>query len=136
MRIFIDTNVLISAALFPTGVAAAAYNKAVSAPCEPVVSDYVVDELRRVFARKFPHRQEALDSFLAALSSCVRIVLTPEDEETDEGAVRDSNDRPILRAARSCAADVLLTGDKDLLESGIGNPRIISSSEFLSSLDV
>lgn len=53
MRVFLDTNILLSAALFPEGVAAAAYDRAVSAPNDAVVSGYVVDELRSVFARKF-----------------------------------------------------------------------------------
>lgn len=61
MRVFIDTNVLVSAALFPGGVASRAYYRAVSDPYDPMVSDYVIDELRRVFSRKFPQRMQALD---------------------------------------------------------------------------
>lgn len=80
MRIFIDTNVLISAALFPNGVAANAFERAVSTPNDPIVSDYVIDELRRVFARKFPKKLPALDTFLAAISSCIEIVVTPNLE--------------------------------------------------------
>lgn len=131
MRVFIDTNVLISAALFPGGVASRAYYKAVSDPCDPMVSDYVIDELRRVFSRKFPQRMQALDAFIAALSSAVTIVVTPEDEVDDEATIRDVNDRPILRAARRAGADVLVTGDKDFLESSVDDPRILSPSDFL-----
>lgn len=54
MRIFIDTNILISAALFSEGVASKAYFKAVSTPNDPIISDYVIDELMSVFRRKFP----------------------------------------------------------------------------------
>ena len=54
MRVFIDTNILISAALFPGSVPDRAYRLAVEAPNEAVVSDQVVDELRRIFNRKFP----------------------------------------------------------------------------------
>lgn len=61
MRVFIDTNVLVSAALFPGGTASRAYYKAVSDPYDPMVSYYVIDELRRVFSRKFPQRMQALD---------------------------------------------------------------------------
>ena len=131
MRVFIDTNVLISAALFPSGAASRAYLKAVSVPCDPVVSDYVIDELRRVFSRKFPQRMKALDAFIAALSSTVSIVVTPEGKMSDEAQVRDVNDRPILRAARAAGVDVLVTGDKDFLDSTVDNPRILSPSEFL-----
>ena len=45
MKVMIDTNVIISAALFPQGKAAEAFIKAVLYPYEPVVCDYVVDEL-------------------------------------------------------------------------------------------
>ena len=131
MRVFIDTNILISAALFPGGVAATAYAKAVSDPNDPIVSDYVIDELRRVFARKFPQRMAALDSFLAGISSCVSIVSTPEAVIDGEGAIRDPNDRPVLRAARACGADVLLTGDKDFLDAEIKNPIAVSAGDFL-----
>ena len=45
--------------------------------------------------------------------------------------IRDVMDRPILRAALNANADVLLTGDKDFLESGLSHPRIMTATEFL-----
>lgn len=131
MRVFIDTNILISAALFPGGVASAAYFKAISSPHTAVISDYVVDELKSVFRRKFPTRTQELSAFLAELSSTVEIVKTPDDEPDSEAQVRDPHDVPILRAACSCGADVLLTGDKDLLEAGIDDPIVVSAGDFL-----
>lgn len=71
MRIFIDTNVLLSAALFPDGVAACAYEAAVSSPHRPIISDYVISELRAVFERKFPNKVPALDRFLGSFSNAV-----------------------------------------------------------------
>ncbi|MBR1828208.1 MAG: putative toxin-antitoxin system toxin component, PIN family [Atopobiaceae bacterium] len=131
MRVFIDTNILISAALFPKGVAAEVYFKAVSAPNDAIVSDYVIDEMRSVFRRKFPDRMGALDAFLPAISSAMEVVLTPSGAVADEGEIRDPHDAPILRAAIAGGADVILTGDKDLLESGIERPRISSAGDFL-----
>ena len=49
MRIMIDTNVIISAVLFPQGRAALAFMKAMSAPYQPIVCDYIVEELKRKF---------------------------------------------------------------------------------------
>ena len=49
-----------------------------------------------------------------------------------ETQIRDVNDRPILRAAINAKADVLLTGDKDFLESGVKNPAIMTPTEFLN----
>ena len=40
------------------------------------------------------------------------------------------NDRPILRAALNAKADILLTGDKDFLESGIDTPKIMTAADF------
>ena len=63
MRIMIDTNIFISAILFPKGQASAALNKALVPPYEPVTCDYVIDELRRKFNEKFAHRRNELDAF-------------------------------------------------------------------------
>ena len=51
---------------------------------------------------------------------------------TTETQIRDVNDRPILRAAIEAKADVLLTGDKDFLESGVKKPAIMTPAEFLN----
>ena len=57
--------------------------------------------------------------------------LRNEDENMSESQVRDADDRPILRAAIAAKADVLLTGDKDFLESGLESPKIMTPAEFL-----
>lgn len=49
MKIMIDTNIIISAALFPNGKAARAFLKALFSPYTPLACDYVVDELHRKF---------------------------------------------------------------------------------------
>ena len=41
MRLMLDTNILISAALFPNGIAARAYKKAIMPPFEPVICDTI-----------------------------------------------------------------------------------------------
>ena len=46
MRLLIDTNILISAALFHDSVPAKAFTKAVSSPHETVVCDYSLDEMQ------------------------------------------------------------------------------------------
>lgn len=64
MKIFIDTNVLISAALSPYSVSYKAYKRAVSYPNHAVICDQNVEELKTVFNRKFPNRISSLRSFL------------------------------------------------------------------------
>lgn len=131
MRVMIDTNIFISAILFPNGKASAALVKALLPPFVPVTCDYVIDELRRKFQEKWPNRITELDAFLFSSLSIIEIVKTPESIAEDEKLVRDEKDRPILRAALDAGADLFLTGDKDFLESSIKDPRIISVADFL-----
>ena len=127
----LDTNIIISAALFPNGRASSAFYKALMSPYQPIVCDYVVDELHRKFREKFPNRLTELEAFLYNVLSIIELVPTPEAEALIENQIRDPKDRPILRAALNAHADLFLTGDKDFLESSVSDPRIISVSEFL-----
>lgn len=132
MRVMLDTNILISAALFPKGRAAEAFFKAISPPYEPLICDYVVDELRRKFREKFPERMTELEAFLFHVLSQIPLVAVPDEAVKAECMIRDPKDRPILRAALDAHADLFLTGDKDFLESSVTDPRIISAADFLA----
>ena len=46
-RVMIDTNIFISAILFPNGKASSALKKVLTQPYQPVTCDYVIDELLR-----------------------------------------------------------------------------------------
>lgn len=131
MKIMIDTNVIISAILFPKGKAAQAFQKAVSVPYEPIVCDYIVDELRRKFTEKFPEDKEQLNEFLNGMFKSVEVVTTPKGRVGAEEKIRDVKDRPILRAALHEDVELFVTGDKDFLESAVKKPKIISTSDFL-----
>ncbi len=131
MRILIDTNVLISAALRANGVPYQAYVKAASYPNHGLICEQNVEEMKRIFNKKFPKRLAALDKFLSMALLTLELVPIPTDENMSESQVRDADDRPILRAAIEAQADVLLTGDKDFLESGLKNPMIMTPAEFL-----
>ena len=133
MKILIDTNILISAALNPQGTPFKAYVKAVSYPNSGIICEQNLDELRRIFNRKFPLKMQALDEFLALALTSIEIVPIPDEQSELENKVRDVMDRPILRAAISAKIDIILTGDKDFLESGIKTPKILTASEFLET---
>lgn len=132
MRILIDTNVLISAALSPNGAPFQAYVKAASYPNHGMICEQNVDEMKRIFNKKFPTRLNALNRFLSVALMTLELVPVPTDEDDAEAQIRDVKDRPILRAAIHAKADVLLTGDKDFLESGLKSPKILTPSDFLN----
>lgn len=131
MRILIDTNILISAALNSHGTPYKAYLKAVTYPNKGIICDQNIEELWRIFNRKFPTKISMLEKFLAYSLSVIEVATTPEMEEDAEKLIRDVKHRPILRAALNAKADVLLTGDKDFLESGVTDPKIMTAAEFL-----
>ncbi len=131
MRVLIDTNVLISAALNINSVPFKAYSKAASYPNHGIICEQNVDEMKRIFNKKFPHRLPSLDKFLSLALMTLELIPAPAEEHASELQIRDRNDRPILRAAIEAKVDILLTGDKDFLESGLKSPMILTPAEFL-----
>lgn len=85
----------------------------------------------RIFKKKFPHRLASLDKFLSLALITLELIPVPTNENAVEIKIRDVNDRPILRAAIEAKADILLTGDKDFLESGLEVPAIMTPADFL-----
>ena len=132
MRVLIDSNVLISAIYAPNSVPHQAYKKAVESPYQGLICTFSLEELRRVFNRKLPKHIPQLERFLAETIPVVEIVPIPSIVHSDEDKIRDINDRPILRAAVSAGADIILTGDKDFLESGLQAPHMMTAADFLS----
>lgn len=132
MRVLIDTNVLISAALNPDGIPFQAYQKAASYPNHGLICEQNVDELKRIFNKKFPDKMAALDRFLSVALITLELVPVSSEEQASEEQIRDTDDRPILRAAIEAGADILLTGDKDFLESGVTSPTILTPADFIN----
>lgn len=124
----LDTNVLISALVF-CGKPKLLLEKLFLSEHELYVSEYVSKEFSDTLHQKWPDRAERLISIFHKMdfNFC---------ESTNQvlGEVRDKKDIPVLSDALFNNADVLLTGDKDFLESNIIKPIILSPSmmqEFL-----
>ena len=105
MRLFLDANVLFTAAHNPKGKAALIIELGAAGIWQLATSAYAAEEARRNIARKYPSRTQPLE----ALVQVVRIV--PDATQIDCPAGLPDKDCPIYRAARGCQADVLLTGD-------------------------
>jgi len=105
MRIFLDANVLFTAAHNPNGKAALVIELGRAGIWRLVVSAYVAEEARRNIALKFPDCMARLEEFVSA----ARIVPDVPGLACPAGLVE--KDRPVYRAALGCRANVLLTGD-------------------------
>ena len=137
MKYLIDANVLISAILFPNGNPAKALAKAKERSVRMVVCEYTLEELERVFRFKFPEFLDEMKTFVRLLAADVEIMPTPSERFAvrREQKVRDVKDRPVVRAAVTGRAGGIVTGDKDLLESGIKRPQMITIARFLEKLE-
>jgi putative PIN family toxin of toxin-antitoxin system len=131
MRVLIDTNILISSAYSKHSIPYQAYRKAVEPPYQGLICEQSIEEMRRVFNRKFPDKIHAFERFIATALSAVELVPVPSTVYDDESKIRDATDRPILRAAIKAGATILLTGDKDFLESAVRHPKIMTASDFV-----
>ena len=124
----LDTNVLISALLFPGSKINAMMN-CIFTQHHLVLSSYVVDELKRVVKRKFPQKENAINKLLMLMS--FEYVYTPNDIEGGLFDIRDEKDYPVLYTAIIEDVDVLITGDKDFSDIDIERPEIMTPTDFI-----
>ncbi|MCL1998663.1 MAG: putative toxin-antitoxin system toxin component, PIN family [Turicibacter sp.] len=127
MRIMFDTNILLSAIAFKSTMMAKII-KNVQMEHEILLCQYVIGEFEDVADKKMPKQSAALKKVLSDLpyTKVKSAVWQP-----CMGDLRDEKDKPILAAAILADADMIITGDKDFLESGITHPQIISHLDFL-----
>jgi predicted nucleic acid-binding protein len=109
-RIFLDANVIFSAAHNPSGNARAVIHLATHRRIELVTSGYAADEARRNLAAKYPDR-------LADADAVLRVMLRVPEPGASAIVLAQSDgvpakDAPILAAAISSRNDWLVTGDR------------------------
>ena len=129
MRIMTDTNVIISAILFPKSQTTKVIQN-VTEDHTLVLCSHIIDELQEIFDRKFKDKSHLLDMFLSKLS--FELVYTPADiNSASYPNIRDKEDLPIFVSALLSDVDILITGDKDFFELEIDKPEIISPRDYL-----
>ena len=110
MRVCLDTNVLVAA--FATRGLCADVFRVVVAEHELVPGEVILVELRRALTMKLRLPADRLGVVEAVLGMFPPI---PRPAESSPLPVRDPADRWILATAVAGGADVLVTGDQDLL---------------------
>lgn len=130
MRVLVDTNILISAILFP-GSRVAKTLIYITDNYEMFLCDQNIVELREVLQRKKPEKLADAEVLLTELS----YELIPAAYYVEK-LIRDVKDQPILNAAIIADVDVILTGDKDFLSLDIKHPKCMSVAEFLEYIEV
>lgn len=130
MRVVFDTNIFVSAFVFPGSRADAAVRRVLDGEDELVISRAIIDELLTVLARKFARDADELGRVAVFLTD-LGVVVRPRGRVT---ILSDEADNRILECARSGHADLIVTGDRAMLALGrYQDIDIKSLREFLGS---
>lgn len=127
MKIFADTNVLVSA--FTARGLCADLLEVILADHQLITGEIVLNELEGVLLKKLNVPQEKVTITLIFLR---KQQIEPNPDKPSDVKVRDEDDRWVLESALRAKADILVTGDKDLLVNSNNVPqlKIISPRGF------
>ncbi len=132
MRIILDNNVAISALIIENSISHKAYRKAVEKHIlfisEEVIIELITRLKRQKFSRYFVNEIIKEELILAYLDTCQKIKVNHRIS-----ACRDPDDDKYLELALSSKADLIISGDHDLLVlSPFNEIHIINPSDFLN----
>ena len=110
MRVFLDANVLYSAAYREGASIRAFFALGAAGACVLVSSPHAIEEARRNLASKRPDRLAALEALLGDIEICAEPGSTRVAWAASMGL--PAKDAPILAAAVESRCPVLVTGDR------------------------
>lgn len=127
-RICLDSNVLV-ATLVARGLCADLLRLVLS-EYELVVPEVVAQEVRSTLRDKLKAGPEALSAVEAVLERCE---IVPRGDDPSPITVRDPDDERVLADSISAGAEILVSGDEDLLMVAEESPvRILSPRAFMT----
>jgi len=132
LKVVFDTNILVSALVFPGGRGEEALANIVEERDELILSKPILDETLGVLARKFardPDELARIALFLSDLGKTVKPRLRVE-------VLSDAPDNRVLECAVAGRAHAIVTGDKALLALGVYRGiRVLSLKEYLAGAE-
>lgn len=130
--VVIDTNVLVSAVLFG-GVPGQIVDAARAGEFQGIVSLHILGEFREVLTRaRFAvdaHVADALAEEIAGFCEVSPI------ERAGTAWAADPDDDPVVEAAITAGAQIVVTGDSHLLALTLPDVRFLTPARFLSLLN-
>ncbi len=116
LRAVVDPNVLVAAAIKPTGTCWQVLDAAIEQRWLPVISPQLLNELEVVLRRpKFVSKltEATIREFIASLASASEIAADPPSPAPH---TRDPDDDYLVALALAADVDVLISGDTDLAD--------------------
>lgn len=111
MRVVFDTNIFISALVIPGSRAEKAILRILDGVDTLLISKPILDELLSTLARKFSRSSEALSQVAVMMMDMAELVEPGNTVDVFD----DDPDNRVLECAESGQADVIVTGDKEML---------------------
>jgi len=112
VRVVFDSNIFISAFVFPGSMAERAIVKIIEGDDSLYISKEILDEVLSVLSSKFSRDTEAISRVALNLSELAEFVSPTEKIRV----LRDEPDNRILECAVCADADIIVTGDKEMLK--------------------
>lgn len=127
-----DTNIFISA-VFWEGKPYSVAKKAINQEIVVFISNYIIEEIRKVLARDFNLEKQEIDDIVNAVLYFTHLI---EPKESVKVINDDPKDDKILDCAIACNADFIVSQDNHLLNlKTFRGIKIASPKEFLKTLD-
>lgn len=130
IKIFIDTNIFISAFFFDGNERKIVSHR--SKNIKYFTSEQVTDEIKSVLLNKFNVNEKTVNEYVAKIMLEFRLV-TPDYNLNI--IVRDEKDTNILKSSLAANCKYLITGDKDILTlKQVEKTKIITSKQLIDEL--
>ena len=128
LRLVLDTNIIVSAALRPDGLQRTVLVVALTKPARLYVSDAILAEYRRVLARpELRIRKGLRQQLLQLIRSQARNVAMVRPLRLAE----DPDDDKFLECADAASADYLVTGNQQHFPKFWKKTKVITPREFI-----
>ncbi len=127
MRVFLDTNVIASATA-TRGLCSDLFRTVIAFFHQLVISEHLLGEIRRILGDKFRAPQDLIEDLVCLLQQdTIKASALP----LSELPLSDPADIAIVSSAINGGADILVTGDKEIVGLvQVGRLRIVTPRQF------
>lgn len=128
IKIVVDTNILISAFVFPGGVIQELFERIITHDLQLGISLPILAEFASVLENKFSWDTEKISKISSFVERNARIVVPTKTLQV----IADEPDNRILECAVEFKAGIIISGDKHILKlKKYGRIRIMKAADFI-----
>jgi putative PIN family toxin of toxin-antitoxin system len=132
-KIFIDTNILISAIVFDKKELELII-QCTSEGEKIYISEHILEEATRVFMKKFPEYLEMFEKFMEISNTEIINKKIYEKKIKKFDDIRDQYDAHVIACAEASKCEFIITGDKDILDYKHETIKIMRSTDYLTQM--